>query len=52
MFAKQLYLGLAIVSAAASAQAIAEAANPLHPSYYWQRAGSPSHKFRRKAVRR
>ena len=35
MFAKQLYLGVAIISAAASGQAIAEAANPLHPSYYW-----------------
>ena len=35
MFAKQLYLGVAFISAAASAQAIAEAANPLHPSYYW-----------------
>ncbi len=35
MYAKQFYLGVAIISAAASAQAIAEAANPLQPSYYW-----------------
>ena len=33
MFAKQLYLGLAIVSVAAAAQA--GDGNPLHPSYYW-----------------
>ena len=33
MFAKQLYLGLAIVSVAAAAQAGAD--NPLQPSYYW-----------------
>lgn len=38
MYAKQLYLGLAIVSAAASAQAIAGTGNPLHPSYYWGKA--------------
>ena len=34
MFAKQLYLGLAIVSVAAAAQANAETGNPLHPSFY------------------
>lgn len=35
MYAKQLYLGLAIISAAVSAQAMAETGNPLQPSYYW-----------------
>ena len=35
MYAKQLYLGLAIVTIAAAAQANAAGGNPLHPSYYW-----------------
>lgn len=35
MYAKQLYLVLAIVSIAAAAQANAIGGNPLHPSYYW-----------------
>ncbi len=36
MFAKQLYLGLAIVSVAAAAQA--GAGNPLQPNFYWNSA--------------
>ena len=32
---KQLYLGLAIVTIAAAAQANAGRSNPLHPSFYW-----------------
>ena len=35
MFAKQLYLGIAILTVAAAAHAKSE--NPLHPSYYWGR---------------
>ena len=36
MFAKQLYLGLAIVSVAAAAQA--DVGNPLQPNFYWNSA--------------
>ena len=36
MFAKQFYLGLAIVSVAAAAQA--GAGNPLQPNFYWNSA--------------
>ena len=35
MYSKQLYLGLAIVTIAAAAQANAGRSNPLHPSFYW-----------------
>jgi hypothetical protein len=35
MFAKQLYLGIALVTIAAAAHAKVE--NPLQPSYYWGR---------------
>ncbi len=34
MYAKQLYLGLAILTIAAAAQANAGGGNPLHPSFY------------------
>ena len=36
MFAKQLYLGLTILSVAAAAQA--DAGNPLQPNFYWNSA--------------
>ena len=36
MFVKQLYLGVAIVSVAAAAQA--GAGNPLQPNFYWNSA--------------
>lgn len=35
MYVKQLFLGLAIVTAAMAAQANAGGNNPLHPSYFW-----------------
>ena len=35
MYAEQLYLGLAILTVAVTAQANAISGNPLHPSYYW-----------------
>ena len=35
MFAKQLYLGIAVLAIAAAAHAKSD--NPLHPSYYWDR---------------
>lgn len=38
MYAKQLYLGLAIVTVASAAQANAGIGNPLHPSHYWGNA--------------
>ena len=38
MYAKQLFLGLAIVTTAVAAQANAGSNNPLHPSYYWGKA--------------
>ena len=38
MYAKQLYLGLAIATTAVAAQANAGGNNPLHPSYYWGNA--------------
>ena len=38
MYAKQLFLGLAIITTAVAAQANAGGNNPLHPSYYWDKA--------------
>ena len=38
MYAKQLYLGIAIVAALAATHANARETNPLHPSYYWSAA--------------
>lgn len=38
MYSKQLYFTLAIVTVAASVQANAGQANPLHPSFYWDAA--------------
>jgi hypothetical protein len=38
MKSKQLYFTIAIVTIAASVQANAGQANPLHPSYYWDAA--------------
>ena len=35
MYAKQLYLGIVIVTALAATHANARENNPLHPSYYW-----------------
>ena len=35
MYSKQRYLGLAIITIAAAAQANADTGNPLHPSFYW-----------------
>jgi hypothetical protein len=38
MYSKQLYFTIAIVTIAASVQANAGQANPLHPSFYWDAA--------------
>jgi hypothetical protein len=38
MYSKQLYFTLAILTVAASVQANAGQANPLHPGFYWDAA--------------